>query len=147
MTDPFKMLQPDKAPQAIIRQAQHEQSAGSLGIWRACHIAMADLHIIDPNQVIKPPIADDGQELTFERRQELMKGKKTFFEQVTDQSKQWLAKLSGETYHDKFTEIEPERIGKSAEANRPNHMKICPPREAKIELNETNTDMSVLETK
>ncbi len=146
MSDPFKMLQPDKAPQAIIRQAQHEQSAGSLGLWRSCHIAMADLHIIDKNQPIPEPIADDGQALTFERRQELMKGKKTFFELVADQCEQWRAKLSGETYNDKFTEIEPERIGKSAEEARPKMMKFVPPKEAVLE-NETNTDMSVLETK
>jgi len=141
MTDPFKLLQPDKAPQAIVRQAQHEQSSGSLGMWRNCHIALPDLHVIDPNQVIKPAVADDGQELTFERRQELMKGKKTFFEQSEDQAN---APLSGETYHDKFTEVEPERWGKSAEDARPKGMKIVMPKEAKIELNSTNTDISVL---
>jgi len=144
MTDPFKLLQPDKAPQAIIRQAQHEQSSGSLGMWRNCHIALPDIHIIDVDQVIKPPVADDGKELTFERRQELMKGKKTFFEL---QGEQWAARLSGETYNDKFTEIQPEVVGKSAEAAKPKASTYAPPREAKIELNSTNTDTSVLETK
>jgi len=144
MTDPFKLLQLDKSVPAIVRQAQQEQHGASLALWRSCHIAMPDIHIIDPNQEIQDPVADDGVTLTEERRRELMKGKKTFFEPAEDQAN---AKLSGETYNDKFTEIEPERIGMSAEENRAKMAKFAPPVEAKIELNETNTDMSVLGTK
>lgn len=146
MTDPFKLLQLDKSVPAVVRQVQQEQSSASLGLWRSCHIAMPDIHIIDVNQKIAEPVADDGVTLTFERRQALMKGKKTYFEMVRDQYDNYYSKLSGETYSDKFTEIEPERLGLSAEENRRRGAVIAPPKEAVIE-NEANTDMSVLETK
>ncbi len=77
-------------------------------------------------------VGEDGEELTIERRRELMAGKKPMCDENGELR-------SDENYTEQFDDdIEQERLGKTAEENRPG-MRIVQPRELELQLDIDDT--------
>ncbi len=97
------------------------------------NIALPDVHIADRNEEFVPKIVgEDGEELTIERRRELMAGKKPMCDENGELR-------SDENYTEQFDDdIEQERLGKTAEENRPG-MRIVQPRELELQLDIDDT--------
>jgi hypothetical protein len=132
MSDPFASIFGARGNHAgiihEIRIGQHQEARQrAIEAYRA-GIALPDVHIADrtdTSQVIKV-VGEDGQEMTMERRRELMEksGKRPMFNPD--------GTPTGEVYTNAFDPlVEPERFGKSAEENRP-PIRIVKPRELDI---------------
>ncbi len=103
------------------------------------NIAMPDVHIADRTVAFVPVIlGEDGQELTPERRRQLMA------EARVRPMFDVFGEPTGEQYTGAFnTVIAQERLGESAERNRP-PIRIVQPRELEVELDiDETTDISV----
>jgi hypothetical protein len=113
MSDPFAQFFGKSGNSAYYRYVSASQIATQKAIENyKAGIATPDVYIADRTKEYIPTIlAEDGKPLTLERRKELMAGKPT---QFIDN------KLSETDYTALFDkDIEPERIGKSAEKARP----------------------------
>lgn len=124
MADPFATLKP------LINTAEvrYSKTNATLDLWRQANIALPDLHIIDHNQV-PPVLGEDGEVMTFERRQELMKGRKPLFETANPED-HTQAKLVDVDFIKQFDDaITSEQLGASAVACRPQGLRVIPPRE------------------
>jgi hypothetical protein len=109
-------------------------------LWRQSNIALPDLYVIDRADTKPPPcLGEDGQEMTFERRQQLMAGKKPMFD-ATDPNDMTTAKFTGTDYTKAFdNDITQEKLGESAIKNRPKGLRVYKP-QAAVPI----TDMPVL---
>jgi len=122
MTDPFAIL---RSPIAEVRQMSCNRT---LDLWRQSNIALPDLHVIDRSDTTIPKsVGEDGQEMTFERRQQLMAGKTPMFT-ASDPSNHATAQFSGASYTLAFEmDIAQEPLGESAIANRPKGLRVFKP--------------------
>lgn len=113
---------------------QQMQMRRALSAYRN-NIALPDVHVASRFDRSKPPeLGEDGQEMTFERRQQLMAGKKPMLEQGEDGR----VRVVEQDFRGQFDQdIEREELGKSAIANRPD-ARIVRPRE--LELGVTDID-------
>jgi hypothetical protein len=127
MTDPFATLKPLTHTAEVRYQASNQ----SLELWRQANIALPDLYVIDRADTKPPPcLGEDGQEMTFERRQQLMAGKKPMFE-AADPNDMTTAKFTRAEYTHAFdNDIQPEKLGESAIKNRPKGLRIFKPQVA-----------------
>lgn len=132
MSDPFANIAPTggRSQVAIVHEQKQNQTFAA---WRAAHIAMPDLHVIDKQQVLPEPIADDGKPLTTERIRELMGDDvRPMFEPSPDGDNR-NATPTHQVYTRVFdARLPAERIGSSAEAARPKAMRIVVPVEAQL---------------
>lgn len=99
------------------------------------NIALPDVHIADRDEEYVPKVVgEDGEELTIERRRQLMAGKKPMFDSKGEETQ--------EVYTDKFDEdIEAEPLGKTAVENRPG-IRVVRPRELEIKLDIDETTVA-----
>jgi len=92
------------------------------------NVALPDVHIADRESEFEPVVvAEDGEELTPERRVQLMReaGVKPMFDEQ--------GKPTDQTYLGVFDDlIDQERMGKTAEENRPGY-RVVQPRELELE--------------
>lgn len=116
--DPFDALVGITTPSVIqqinLRQLQLQQS---LGAYANHHIATPDLHIANRRSTYVPKIVgEDGQEMTMERRAQLMQGKPT----MADLAVSGADPMDVGDYTQLFTEqdIGLEELGAAAVANR-----------------------------
>jgi hypothetical protein len=59
------------ATQLVQKQASSQVFQQQLKTYFSANMVLPGVHLIDPNQVIAAPVADDGQVLTLERRQQI----------------------------------------------------------------------------
>mgnify|MGYP001566118897 CR=1 FL=1 len=64
-------------PVAQVIKIQESKTDRSLQAFRH-GILLRGTHMVDPNQVVPPPVGDDGQELTHERRMEIAAQRKPY---------------------------------------------------------------------
>ena len=127
MSDPFKLLMPNKGSQTgEVRQHVENQS---LTAWRQAGIALPDLYIIERDSAPPAVVGEDGLPMTPERFAEMMKGVKPMFEPSPD-GDNTKAKPTGQRYVDTFDDrIEQEVLGKTAVDARPKGLRIFKPRQ------------------
>lgn len=108
-------------PPPVIQEVSMRQlrAQHSLSLYADQGLASPDLAIADQRVEFKPRVVgEDGQEMTFERRQQLMAGRPTL-KQIADEVKS-TGKSVDEVYD--YTkapiDITIERLGKAAEAAR-----------------------------
>lgn len=132
MSDPFASIFGAKGNFAgvihEIRISAHQQARQQAIDAYKAGIALPDVHIADRTKPIGPlkVVGEDGQEMTVERRRQLMEaaGKRPMFNPD--------GTPTGEVYTNAFDKVvEPERFGKSAEENR-HTMRVVKPVELDI---------------
>jgi hypothetical protein len=141
MTDPFFNGGGDcfiGVPGLVVRMSQARIAADKAISAYRNNIARPDLHVADRFQPLDVKVlAEDGQELTLERRQKLMEGKPTMIDENGN--------IRNVNYVELFEgEIESERLGKSAEDNRPGY-RIARPKELVIPFEVTEDMLKGLE--
>ena len=115
--------------------AIQQRRDAAISMYRHANIAMPDVHIADRNVEFIPKIVgDDGQELTPERRAELMKKSKPCVDE--NGRVRGLDPLAEDIdYVEDFKDIPQEVWGTAAVANRPPMRKITP-RELELPIEE-----------
>lgn len=116
-------------PGFVVRMSQHQLAADkAIGAYKR-NIATPDVHIADRSKSFVPVVlGEDGEEMTFERRQQLMVGKQPMFDENGEPLGYSGDPLDGaEDYRGQFDgDIESERLGESAENNRGGYQAIQP---------------------
>jgi len=140
MSDPFSNTggssfgNSEEVPLIHTVSPSREASERAISAYRH-NIALPDVHVADRHQEYVPVVVgEDGQELTPERRRQLMEqaGVQPMFDEHGKPTGQTYVVMGDEGASSPFDEhIEPERIGLSAERNRPNP-RVVRPREFDI---------------
>lgn len=134
MADPFSFLSKGgSTPSGHVRHVTNQRREAVISAYRH-NIALPELHIADRDKPFVPVIVgEDGQEMSPERRAEMMKNKTP----MIDENRR-VRGIDPEAELVDYTEqfegdIERERWGKSAEENRPG-MRIVRPKQLRIQL-------------
>lgn len=137
MTDPFSDHTLNNGSSDGITHCVHNiryQMERAIEAYRR-NIALPDVHIASrSDRSIPPSVGEDGEEMTFERRQQLMQGKQTMCDESgrvrgidprIDENNDYL--------HAFDNDIHPERLGKSAEDCR-HQLRIVQPKVLELDF-------------